>query len=106
MHSLGRGFEHERHRHYFRRSPRIPYQVELERVATRCERLQSVVTAYTAMVAVTVLLPTLLTGSISIPVWPRPQSVPALAATLVAQVSSAAAWRAWRRPQPPCWTPH
>ncbi|KAE8742561.1 Odorant receptor 41, partial [Frankliniella occidentalis] len=51
-------------------------QALLEHVAKRCRRLHRVYTAYSVMVCQTVLFPTLTTGNLSLPVWPKPQSFP------------------------------
>lgn len=60
--------------------------MELERVARRCHRLKVIVTVYSTMVVITVILPTLVAGRPSMPVWPYPNSGPALTVVLAAQV--------------------
>ncbi|XP_052124448.1 uncharacterized protein LOC127749622 isoform X2 [Frankliniella occidentalis] len=50
---------------------------ELERVAAQCYRLRRIVLAYEGMVVVSILLPTLLAGQLSMPTWPRPEDTAA-----------------------------
>ncbi|KAJ1530524.1 hypothetical protein ONE63_005414 [Megalurothrips usitatus] len=65
-------------------------QAEMERVARRCRRLQRTWGAYSIFVVSAVLQPTLTTLDLSMPVYPRPEDLPApqfaLGVTYVAQI--------------------
>ncbi|XP_052130076.1 uncharacterized protein LOC113213466 isoform X2 [Frankliniella occidentalis] len=65
-------------------------QASMARAARRCARLQRLYGAYSVMVVASVLFPTLSSGSLSMPVWPRPEHTPeprvAAAAALASQV--------------------
>ncbi|KAK3917279.1 Odorant receptor 45a, partial [Frankliniella fusca] len=50
---------------------------ELYRIAGQCVRLRRAVLAYITMVVVSILLPTLLDGQLSMPTWPRPEDTSA-----------------------------